>query len=426
MAGLEEIGTAQFHEVHGELYAEGVPVARVAERVGTPFYLYSLGALRNTYRSLDRAFSRIRHSICFSVKANSNLSILRVFAQEGSGFDIVSGGELYRVICAGGDPRTTVFSGVGKGPEEIRYALEHQILMFNVESSQELEEIDRIARSLGVKAPIALRVNPDVDPKTHPYISTGLKKSKFGIEIQKASDVYRRAKTLPNLEVIGVDCHIGSQLTRVSPFIDALERVKPLMQALSSSGIAISFLDLGGGLGVTYHDELPPSHQEYADALIGSLDGFHGTLVLEPGRCLVANAGILVARVLYLKQTETKRFVVVDGGMNDLIRPSLYDSYHEVRAVRERGGTRRIADLVGPICESGDFFARDRAMPNLERGDLVALMSAGAYGFVMASNYNSKPRPAEVLVDGEDFCVIRERETLEDLVRGEAIAPVLR
>jgi diaminopimelate decarboxylase len=414
-----------FHHVRGELYAERVPVSKIAEKVETPFYLYSLAALREAYRSLDGAFSEIQRTICFSVKANSNLSVLRAFALEGCGFDIVSGGELYRVLSAGGDPRKTVFSGVGKSAEEIRYALEQRILMFNVESSQELEEIDRVARTLRVKAPVGLRVNPDVDPKTHPYISTGLKKSKFGIEIQRSIAEYRRARSLPNLEVIGIDCHIGSQLTSVSPFVDALSRVRHLMKSLSSEGIAISFLDVGGGLGVTYHNEVPPTHQEYASALIGSLDGFRGHLLLEPGRALVANAGILVTRVLYLKQTETKRFVIVDGGMNDLIRPSLYGSYHAIRAVRKRNGETMIADLVGPICESGDFFAKDREIPNLERGDLVAVMSAGAYGFVMASNYNSKPKAAEVLVDGEDFHITRERETFEDLTRGESIPAIL-
>lgn len=425
MGGWKGIRMNEFHYEDGELHAERLPVSRIAGEVGTPFYLYSLAALRETYRSFDRAFSRVAHTVCYSVKANSNLSVLRTFALEGSGFDIVSAGELHRVLSAGGDAGKTVFSGVGKSSDEIRYALENKILMFNVESSEELDEIDHVARTLGVRAPVSLRVNPDVDPKTHPYIATGLKKSKFGIEIKRSLAEYRRARTMANVEIVGIDCHIGSQLTSVAPFVDALKRVKPLVEELSSEGIRVRFLDFGGGLGVTYHDENPPSHEQYAGALMDALRGFQGHLILEPGRALVANAGILVTRVLYLKQTETKRFVVVDGGMNDLIRPSLYDSYHQVKPVREGKGEEAVSDLVGPICESGDFFARDRKLPAVERGGLLAIMSTGAYGFVMASNYNSKPRVAEVLVNGGDYYIARERESFEDLIRGESIPPIL-
>jgi diaminopimelate decarboxylase len=415
----------------GELFAEQVPVQRIAREVGTPAYIYSLATLRRHYRVFDQAFAKVPHLVCFSVKSNSNLAVLRTFAKEGSGFDIVSGGELFRALKAGGDPRKIVFSGVGKKKEEIEYALNAGILMFNVESEQELTFIDQLSCGLGKRAPISLRVNPDVDPKTHPYISTGMKKSKFGIEITRSAELYKMALSLKNLEVIGVDCHIGSQLTSVGPFVDALSRVREyldrvLVGYLRKEGANIRYLDLGGGLGIQYKDEEPPRPEEYAAALIQGLEGLDVTLILEPGRVIVGNAGILVTEVLYLKETEEKKFVVVDGGMNDLIRPALYGSYQAIRPVLDKKAGTIVADVVGPICESGDFFAKDREVPRPEPGDLLAVMSAGAYGFTMASNYNSHPRPPEVLVDGDKFYVVRQRETLDDLIRGETIPPALQ
>lgn len=415
----------------GELFAEGVPVRRIAKEVGTPAYIYSLATLRRHYRVFDQAFSRIPHIVCFSVKANSNLAVLRAFAKEGGGFDIVSGGELFRALKAGAEPKKIVFSGVGKTKDEIEYALAAGILMFNVESEQELTVLNDIARGMGKKAPISLRVNPDVDPKTHPYISTGMKKSKFGIDIKRSVEEYKKALSLSHLEVVGVACHIGSQLTSVPPFVDALSRVreyldKVLVGSLDKEGARIRYVDLGGGLGIRYKDEEPPHPEEYAAALIRELEGLDVTLILEPGRVIVGNAGILVTGVLYLKETEEKRFVVVDGGMNDLIRPALYGSYQAIRPASVRQAETIVADVVGPICESGDFFAKDREIPRPQPGDLLAVMSAGAYGFTMASNYNSHPRPPEVLVDGENFYVIRKRETLDDLVSGEVIPEILQ
>ena len=415
----------------GELFAEEVPVRKIAREVGTPAYIYSLATLRRHYRVFDQAFGKTRHLVCFSVKSNSNLAVLRAFAKEGSGFDIVSGGELFRALKAGGDARKIVFSGVGKKRDEIEYALKSGILMFNVESEQELTFIDEVSRALGKRAPISLRINPDVDPKTHPYISTGMKKSKFGIEIKRSAELYKKALTLKNLEVIGVDCHIGSQLTSVGPFVDALARVREyldrvLVGYLRKEGADIRYLDLGGGLGIRYKDEEPPSPEEYAGALVKGLEGLNVTLILEPGRVIVGNAGLLVTEVLYLKDHEEKKFVVVDSGMNDLIRPALYGSYQAVRPVAESKAETIVADVVGPICESGDFFAKDREIPRPSPGDLLAVMSAGAYGFTMASNYNSHPRPPEVLVDADKYYVVRERETLDDLIRGETIPPALR
>ncbi len=420
-----------FEYREGELFAEGVPIRRIAREVGTPAYIYSLATLRRHYRVFDQAFARIPHFVCFAMKANSNLAVLRVFAKEGSGFDIVSAGELFRALKAGADPKKIVFSGVGKKKEEIEYALSAGILMFNVESEQELTLLNETARGAGKKAPISLRVNPDVDPKTHPYISTGMKKSKFGIDIKRSMEIYKRALSLPNLEVIGVDCHIGSQLTSVLPFVDALSRVreyldKVLVGYLRKEGANIRYLDLGGGLGIRYKDEEPPQLDEYAAALIRGLEGLDVTLILEPGRVIVGNAGILVTEVLYLKETDEKKFVVVDGGMNDLIRPALYGSYQAIRPVVERKVETIVADVVGPICESGDFFAKDREIPRPQPGDLLAVMSAGAYGFAMSSNYNSHPKAPEILVDGENFYVVRERESMEDLIKGEVIPLVLQ
>lgn len=427
-----------FHYRQGELYSEDVPVSRIAEKVGTPVYIYSLATLRRHYKVFDEAFARIKHLVCFSVKANSNLAILRIFAREGSGFDVVSGGELFRALKAGADPRKIVFSGVGKSRDEIAYALQQNILMFNAESEQELDAINAVAGGLGKKAPVSLRVNPDVDPKTHPYISTGMKKSKFGIDIKRSLAEYERARALPNLQVLGVDCHIGSQLTSTSPFVDALARVKELILHLREHGFTIRYLDLGGGLGITYNDEKPPEPKEYAGSItemLGALatpsagavpSGTELILVLEPGRVIVGNAGILVTRVLYLKNNGEKNFVVIDGAMNDLIRPALYGSYQGIQPVKQTTDKKIVADVVGPVCESGDFLAKDREVSVFAPGDLMAVMSAGAYGFVMASNYNTRPRPAEVLVDGADFAVVRERETLEDLIHGERIPASLQ
>jgi diaminopimelate decarboxylase len=415
----------------GELFAEAVPVKKIAGEVGTPAYIYSLATLKRHYRVFDKAFGNAPHLVCFSVKSNSNLAVLRAFVKEGSGFDIVSGGELFRALKAGADPKKIVFSGVGKNRDEIEYALKSGILMFNVESEQEISFLDEVSRALGKRAPISLRINPDVDPKTHPYISTGMKKSKFGIEIKRSAELYKKALALKNLEVIGVDCHIGSQLTAIGPFVDALSRVREyldrvLVGYLRKEGADIRYLDLGGGLGIRYNDEEPPHPEEYAAALIKGLEGLNVTLILEPGRVIVGNAGILVTQVLYLKEHEEKNFIVVDGGMNDLIRPALYGSYQAIRPIAESNAETIVADVVGPICESGDFFAKDREVPRPKPGDLLAVMSAGAYGFAMASNYNSHPRPPEVLVDGDQFYVVRQRETLDDLVRGETIPPALQ
>jgi diaminopimelate decarboxylase len=410
-----------------ELFAEEVRLADIAARVGTPCYVYSLATLRRHYRVFDRAFEKAPHVVCYSVKANSNLAVLRAFAKEGSGFDIVSGGELHRALAAGGDARKIVFSGIGKTRDEMAVALRAGILAFNVESAAELDELDRVAGELGKKAPVSLRVNPDVDPRTHPYISTGMKKSKFGIEIGRAIEEYERTKTLPNLEVVGVDCHIGSQLTDVSPFRDALSRVRALILDLRGRGFDIRYLDFGGGLGITYNDETPPEPKDYAQALLGDgLENLGVTLLLEPGRVLVGNAGILLTRVLYNKETETKKFVIVDGAMNDLIRPSLYGAYQDIEPVVRRGRPSAVVDVVGPVCESGDFLAKDRELEAVDPGDLLAVRSAGAYGFVMASNYNTRPRGAEVLVDGALWYVVRQRETVDDLLRGETIPEHLR
>jgi diaminopimelate decarboxylase len=403
-----------------------VPVKAVAAKVGTPFYLYSSATLSHHYRVFDGAFEGFPHVVCFAVKANGNLAILRLLAKQGAGADIVSGGELHRAITAGVDPGKIVYSGVGKRPEEIRAALRAGILLFNVESSMELGEINRIAGRMRLKARVGLRINPDIDPKTHPYISTGLKKNKFGIDIERAFQDYLRARELSHLEVIGVACHIGSQITEVDPFLDALERLKELIGRLEQAGIPIRYLDLGGGLGICYDQEEPPHPHEYGEKLVESLRGLKCTLILEPGRVLVGNAGILVTKVLYTKESEAKHFIIVDAGMNDLARPSLYGSYHGIRSVVKRPGPRVKASLVGPICESGDFLAKDREMAAFQPGELVAVMSAGAYGFSMSSNYNARPRVAEILVQDQEFYVIRKRETYRQLIWGESIPEILK
>jgi len=415
-----------FSDVNGELFCERVPVAKIAKAVGTPFYLYSHHTLASHFQAVDDSFAEIPHITAFAVKANSNLAILRLFARLGGGADIVSGGELYRALKAGVPHDKIVFAGVGKSRQEIAEALRAKILLFNVESAQELRVLDEVARKLKTRARISLRVNPHIDPQTHPYISTGLRKSKFGIDIDRAIEQYKVATTLKGVEVVGVHHHIGSQLTQVQPFVEAMARVLELVEALKRQGIAIRYLDMGGGLGIPYRDETPPSPREMASAVLPLLRGLDLTLILEPGRVLVGNAGILVTKVLYTKEGAAKSFLVVDAGMSDLIRPSLYEAYHEIRPVVNTGRPPRVVDVVGPICESGDFLAQDRELPSCEPGDLLAVMSAGAYGFAMASRYNSRPFIPEILVKGSRFFVIRARETYRDLVHREAIPPFLR
>jgi diaminopimelate decarboxylase len=410
-----------FEYKNGELYAENVPVRRLVSEFGTPLYIYSYNTLLNHFKAYNNAFDGHPHIICFALKANSNGAIIRLFAKNGGGADVVSGGELFRALKAGVDPKKIVYAGVGKTEEEIKFALKEGILMFNVESEDELFEIDRIARNMGVKAPIALRVNPDVDPETHPYISTGLKKHKFGIPIEDALEYYKLASSLKNIHVIGIHKHIGSQLTKVSPFVDALKKILPLIDSLFESRIKINYLDIGGGLGITYKDETPPHPDQLAKNILPLVKGRDVTIILEPGRSIVGNAGILVTKTLYLKKREDKEFIIVDAGMNDLIRPSIYGSYHHIQPVVKNKRKKIIADVVGPICESGDFLAKERSIERVERGEYLAVMSAGAYGFSMSSNYNSRPRAAEVMVKEKSFALIRKRESYEDLIRGEEI-----
>ena len=413
-----------FFQYRGDtLHAEDVPLDRLAAEFGTPTYVYSRATLERHWHAFDEAFTGRPHLVCYAVKANGNLGVLNALARLESGFDIVSLGELERVLAAGGEARRVVFSGVGKRADEMRRALELGIRCFNVESEAELDRLNRVAGEVGRPAPVSLRVNPDVDPKTHPYIATGLKESKFGIDVADALAVYRRAADLPNLEVVGIDCHIGSQLTSLSPFLDALDRVLALIHRLADEGIALHHLDVGGGLGVRYRDETPPEPAEYAEAINARLGGLAMEVLIEPGRAIVANAGVLLTRVEYLKPTAHRRFAIVDAAMNDLIRPALYEAYHEVVPVRRDGGGAEAAyDLVGPVCESSDFLARNRAL-RLAPGDLLALRTAGAYGFSMASNYNGRPRPAELMVDGDRIHVVRRRETCQDLYRGESVLP---
>ena len=414
-----------FHYHQNELYCEEVSIKRIADEIGTPFYLYSFHTLENHFKVFDSALDGIDHLTCFSVKAASNLAILKAFINLGGGADIVSGGELFRALNANADPNKIVFSGVGKQIKELEYALKTGILMFNVESPSELTTLNQVAGRLDKKAKIALRVNPHIDPKTHPYISTGLKKNKFGIETTQAIENYREAKKLEHLEIIGVDCHIGSQITELNPFVEAIRKLKDLVLLLKEENIEIKYIDLGGGLGITYQQEQPPHPREYAEVLVEEMKDLNCTLILEPGRVIVGNAGILVSKVLYLKQGTEKSFVIVDAAMNDLIRPSLYDAFQAIQPVVNTGGEEMVADIVGPICESGDFLAKDRKIPGLKPNDLIAVMSAGAYGFTMSSNYNSRPRVPEILVEGKEFHVIRERESYEDLIRGEKIPEFL-
>ncbi|RMV78084.1 Diaminopimelate decarboxylase [Pseudomonas caricapapayae] len=411
-----------FNYRDGELFAEGVALSAIAERFGTPTYVYSRAHIEAQYRAYADALSGMPHMVCFAVKANSNLGVLNVLARLGAGFDIVSRGELERVLAAGGKAEKIVFSGVGKTREDMRRALEVGVHCFNVESTDELERLQEVAAGLNVRAPISLRVNPDVDAGTHPYISTGLKENKFGIAIAAAEDVYIRASQLPNLEVIGVDCHIGSQLTTLEPFIDALDRLLDLIDRLGDCGIHLHHIDLGGGLGVRYRDEEPPLAADYIKAVRERLAGRDLGLLFEPGRFIVANAGALLTRVEYLKHTEHKDFAIVDAAMNDLIRPALYQAWMDVTAVRPRDSEPRTYDIVGPICETGDFLAKGRALA-LAEGDLLAVHSAGAYGFVMSSNYNTRGRAAEVLVDGSQAFEVRRRETVAELFAGESLLP---
>ncbi|HDZ56891.1 MAG TPA: diaminopimelate decarboxylase [Pseudomonas xinjiangensis] len=412
-----------FDYQNGELYAEAVPLSAIAAQYGTPCFVYSRSAIELAYGAWDSALEGLPHLVCFAVKANSNLGVLNLLARLGAGFDIVSGGELERVLAAGGNPSRIVFSGLGKTAAEMRRALELGIHCFNVESTAELERLQEVAADMGVQAPVSLRVNPDVDAKTHPYISTGLKENKFGIDIASAPAVYRRAAALPNIDVCGVDCHIGSQLTDDTPFIDALQRLLGLIDALANDGIRIRHLDLGGGLGVTYRNEQPPAPGDYLSKVREHLAGRDLALMFEPGRSIVANAGVLLTEVNLLKPTEHRNFAIIDAAMNDLIRPALYSAWMGIDAVRPRDDVPTATwDIVGPVCETGDFLGKDRELA-LAPGDLLAVRSAGAYGFVMSSNYNTRPRAAEVMVDGDQIHLIRRRETVSELFAGESLLP---
>ena len=416
----------------GALHCEDVPLSKIAEEVGTPTYVYSAATLERHLRVFDEALAGLDHLICFSVKANSNLAVLRLLLSLGSGADIVSGGELHRVLKAGGAPDKIVFSGVGKTADEMRRALDVGILAFNVESEEELMVLGGIAAQSGKRAPVSLRVNPDVDAKTHPYISTGLQKNKFGIPWGDAQRVYRRAAEMESIEIVGVDCHIGSQLTQTEPFRDAIGRLVTLISGLAADGISIRYVDIGGGLGIPYGEEeaTPPSPAEYGAAVAAALAPLADagvTLLCEPGRVIAGNAGVLLSRVLYRKASEVKKFIVVDAAFNDLLRPAFYGSFHPMQPVVEHRGRMRItADIVGPICETGDFLARDRELAELEPGELLCIGAAGAYGFTMSSNYNTRPRAAEVLVRGDEYAVVRRRETLDQLLENESIPDFLR
>jgi diaminopimelate decarboxylase len=407
------------------LCAEGVPLQRIAREVGTPTYVYSAATLRRHYQAMDRAFGERAHLVCYSVKACSTLGVLSLLAREGSGFDIVSGGELFRALAAGAQPDRIVYSGVGKTAEEIAFALDRGILAFNVESEDELSAIASIARRRRVRAPVALRVNPGIGARTHHHIDTGRSHTKFGIPLARAAGLYRRHRRTPGLRFVGVDCHIGSQMTELGPLSRAVREAASLYRTLISEGFELELLDVGGGLGITYVHETPPEPATYAEAVVRAAGDGPARLIVEPGRVVVGNAGLLLTRVVYRKDGVDRRFAIVDAGMNDLIRPALYEARHDIAPV-EKGPRSRTFDVVGPICESADVFARGVRLPALERGDLLAIMSAGAYGMSMGSNYNSRPRPAEVLVDGKEFAVIREREGYEDLVRGESADPERR
>lgn len=410
-----------FNYKNGQLYAEDIPVIELVKEFGSPLYIYSYGTLIRHVRAYEEAFCEIPHIICYAVKANSNLAILNLFAKLGLGADIVSGGELYKALKAGIKPFRIVFAGVGKTEEEIEYALKSKILMFNVESEAELIKINEVAKKLKKQASVALRVNPDIDPKTHKYIATGLKTSKFGIPIEKALDYYKLAKSLENIKIIGIHKHIGSQITETKAYVEAFSKILDLYDKLAKFDLNIEYIDIGGGLGITYKDEETPHPKDLANALIPLIKNKKGKIIIEPGRSIVGNAGILITKVLYTKKSEEKIFIIVDAGMNDLIRPTLYGSYHEIQPVTSKDRNRILADIVGPICESGDFLAKDRQIEKISPGEYLAVMSAGAYGFSMSSNYNSRPRAAEVLVKGEQYALIRQRETYRDLIRNEII-----
>ena len=400
----------------GELYAEDVAVRDLAAQYGTPLYVYSTATFKRHFQAFDSAFADLPHMTCYSVKANSNLCVLRLLSELGAGMDIVSGGELFRALSAGVPARKIVYSGVGKRAEEIREALLADILMFNVESMDELRRINDIALEMDMVARISLRINPDVDPKTHPYISTGMKNNKFGLDIKQSLEGYELALKLPGIEPVGIDCHIGSQLTSIDPFLEALSRIKEFSRKLKTMGVDVRFLDLGGGLGITYDQEEPPHPKEFGQVLVRELQDMDVTLILEPGRVIAGNTGILVTEVVYTKSTDTKHFVIVDAAMNDLVRPSLYQSHHSIAEVTPQRRPIRNVDVVGPICESGDFLARERDLPEVRSGELLAIFSAGAYGFTMSSQYNSRPRAAEILVDGSQVMLARKRETYSDLI----------
>ncbi len=417
-------GSAQlngFGYVENELFVERVSVREIVQAVGTPAYIYSEKALMDSFGSYQEAFLGQKSVLAYAMKANGNMQILSLLGRSGAGADVVSGGELFRARKAGIPSERIVFAGVGKTESEMREALDAGILMFNVESPMELDMLSRLASSMGKTAPVALRVNPDVDPKTHPYISTGLKKSKFGIPVEYALAEYQRASGLPGIKVVGIHQHIGSQLTQISPFQDAFDKIVEFAHLLKKNGISVSWLDIGGGLGIRYGEEKPPTPADISREILSRLKGLDVGIILEPGRSVVGNAGILVTQVLYLKETSVKMFYIGDAGMNDLLRPSLYGAFHDLWPVVRRDGISRKGDLVGPVCETGDFLVQDRMLPPVEQGDLLAVMSAGAYGFAMASNYNARPRPVEVLVSGDRFTVIRSRETYEDMIRGESV-----
>jgi diaminopimelate decarboxylase len=419
---LDRFSSSYFSHRGGQLCVEDVALTEVAQKFGTPCYVYSRAALTAAFQSFDDAFGEKPHLICYSVKANSNLALLNLFARLGSGFDIVSGGELARVLAAGGDPRKVVFSGVGKSAEEIRQALEAGILCFNIESQAELWRMSEVASTAGATADVSLRVNPDVDPKTHPYISTGLKQNKFGVPFQDALGLYREAARLPGVRIVGIDCHIGSEITEMSPFLEALARLLELVDQLFAEGIEMHHLDLGGGLGIRYRDEEPPPPHEYVATLLKALEGYPQQVLLEPGRVLVGNAGVLLTRVEYLKHGDGRDFAIVDAAMNDLMRPALYQAWHDIQPVQPRTSAARRYEVVGPVCESADFLGHDRELA-LEQGDLLAVMSAGAYGMSMSSNYNTRPRAAEVMVDGSRLYLVRSRESPAQLFALERVLP---
>ncbi len=419
---LKNNNVNEFDFKNGTLYAENIALSQIAEEFNTPCYVYSKAALMQAFSDFSAGLIGTNHLVCFAVKANPNIAILNLFAKLGAGFDIVSGGELARVLAAGGDPQKIVFSGVGKNADEMRSALNAGIFCFNVESASELNRLNQVAGEMGKIAPVSLRVNPNVDAKTHPYISTGLKNNKFGVAFEDAIAVYEQAAAMPNIAVHGVDCHIGSQITELAPFIEALDLILGLVDTLAAKNIPISHIDVGGGIGITYSDETPPEFKTYAQAILAKLTHKNVKILFEPGRALVGNAGVLLTKVEYLKHTESKNFAIVDAAMNDLMRPALYDAYHNIVAVNPRDGASSTYEIVGPVCESGDFLGHDRAL-NLAEGDLLAIKSAGAYGMSMASNYNTRGRAAEVMVDGDKLHLIRQREKAADLFALEHLLP---